>query len=276
MKLGFRDMRLFQGNWEALFAFAAEVGAETIQIDLPQESDCDRLHALIEESGINLSSIAAMSTRLLGPDAAAVREDRARVERGIAAAAALGSPCVSQFAGNDPTRSFEENIASFREVFTPLAAQAEASGVALVFENCPLIMGQPPVVQNLAYCPEAWDAMFAAVPAPALALELDTAHLPWLGIDVVRCIHDYAERIRHVHLKDCVVNAEAQYRFGRLDKRFYRYGIPGDGGIDFAAVVAALTACGYNGALTLDLRPTNRETLRQGMNSMRSILAVKP
>jgi sugar phosphate isomerase/epimerase len=272
MKLGFRDLRLFEGDWDALFAFAAEVAAAEVQIDLPPEADWEKLKALIDRTGIALSSITAMSTRLLGPDADAAREDALRVERAIDAAAALGATCVSQFAGNDPGRSFDENIATFREVFSPLAARAEAAGVSLVFENCPLVAGQPPVVQNLAYCPAAWDAMFKAVPSPAIALELDTAHLPWLGIDIRRCIRDYADRIRHVHLKDCIIDAESQQHYGRLGSRFYRYGVPGDGGIDFAAVVDALTATGYDGALTLDLRPTTRETIMQGMVHMQQIM----
>ena len=272
MKLGFRDMRLFNGDWDVLLAFASEVGAETVQIDLPADVAVDRLRGLVEKSGIAISSITAMSTRLLGPDAEASRQDQARVRRAIAAASALGVPCVSQFAGNDPARSFEENMATFREVFLPLAQLAEESGVCLVFENCPLVNGLPPVVRNMAYSPAAWDAMFEAVASPAIALELDTAHLPWLGIDVVRCIHDYADRIRHVHLKDCIVDAEQQYRFGRLDERFYRYGVPGDGGIDFAAVVECLRVCGYGGSLTLDLLPTTKETISQGMTYMRPIV----
>ncbi len=273
MKIGFRDMRLFQGDWDSLFAFAAEVGAETLQIDLPDEAAFDRLLTLSRETGIGLSSITAMSTRLLGPDEKAARADRLKVERAIAAAAALGAPCVSQFAGNDAGRTFDENMATFQTVFTPLAEQAEAAGVALVFENCPLVSGTPPVVTNLAYCPAAWDAMFAAVPSPAIALEFDTAHAPWLGIDVIRCIRDYAGRIRHVHLKDCLIDPEAEYRYGRIDARFYRYGVPGEGSIDFASVVGTLRAANYDGSLTLDLRPTTEHTVRQGMRFMKSLLS---
>ncbi|MCF7854676.1 MAG: sugar phosphate isomerase/epimerase [Candidatus Pacebacteria bacterium] len=272
MKLGFRDLRLFNGDWAALFRFAAQVGAGSLQIDLPRESDRDCLRELIARTGIKLSSITAMSTRLLGPDPEAARQDRGRVERAIVAAAALGAPCVSQFAGHDPARTFDENSAVFREVFTPLAEKAEAAGVTLVFENCPLIDGQPPVVRNLAYCPAAWDAMFAAVPSPAVALELDTAHLPWLGIDIVRCIHDYAGRIRHVHLKDCIIDSDAQQHYGRLDGRFYSYAVPGEGGVDFAAVVSALREAHYEGALTLDLRPTTEDTVRKGMAFMQALL----
>ena len=272
MKLGFRDLRMFQGDWDQLFTFAADVGADTIQIDLPPEADFDQLLALSATTGIGFSSITAMSTRLLGPEIGAAQADCRRVEQAIAAAAALGAPCVSQFAGNDPARSFDENIATFKDVFSPLAEQAENAGVTLVFENCPLVGEQPPLVQNLAYCPAAWDAIFAAVPSQAVAIEFDTAHAPWLGIDVVRCIREYADRIRHVHLKDCLIDPEAEYRYGRLDARFYRYGVPGAGGIDFVAVVAALRAAGYNGSLTLDLRPATQETVRAGMNFMRSLL----
>jgi sugar phosphate isomerase/epimerase len=241
MKLGFRDLKFFKGDWARLFDFAAEVGAETLQIELFSEDDPAAVRKQIERTGISVSALTAMSTRLLGPDPEAARIDRAKVEWAIAAAQELGIPCVSQFAGNDPERSFEDNIATFREVFTPLAELAEAAGIALAFENCPLLSaGYPPVVRNLAYCPAAWDAMFEAVPSPAVALELDTAHLPWLGIDIIRCVRDYAERICHVHLKDCRINSETRQRYGCLTPHFYEYGVPGEGDIDFAAVIAAL------------------------------------
>ncbi len=285
------------GDWKALFDFAAETNAEALQIDLPPESDFELLRELTASSGISISSISAYSTLLLGPDSGEANEknrtriardiaaatgmeqgggqsqDIARIERAIDAASALDVRCVSQFAGNDPERDFGENIAKFKDVFTPLARRAEDSGVTLVFENCPLLKGQPPVVNNLAYCPEAWDAMFAAVPLSSIGLELDTGHLPWLGIDLIRCIHDYAPRIKHVHLKDCIIDEEALYRRGQLGGNFYEHGVPGDGGIDFTAVTAALGAESYTGALTLDLRPTNKETVRQGVRYVRSILA---
>lgn len=275
MKLGFRKCGLFENDNPGLFEFAGRIGLEAVQLDDVAAADVPKLKQLVADTGIVLSSVGAMSHEMLGPDMSESAAAQERVRQAISVAAELEVSCISQFAGNDPSKSFEENIQTFKAVFAPLARLAEDSGVSLAFENCPLLNGDPPTVRNLAYCPAAWEAMFEAVPSEAIGLELDTAHLPWLGIDLLRCIRDFADRIRHVHLKDCLLDAEAEFRLGRLVGTPYRYGVPGDGGIDFARVVETLKAAGYGGVLTLDLRPTTVDTVRRGARHMRAILSKR-
>ena len=50
--------------------------------------------------------------------------------------------------------------------------------------------------------PGTWDAWFAAVPSRRPRLEFDPSHLYWQGIDHVRALREYADRVYHVHAKD--------------------------------------------------------------------------
>ena len=270
MKLGFRDMT-FNQDFASVFALGQKLGVETVQVACPDdEAGIETLAGLVESTGIGISSITAMSWTMMSPDEEKAAAGVEFVSRGIAAAGKLGVGCVSQFVGNDSTISFEENIERYKRVYSPLAEQAEAAGTALAFENCPLIDDQNRV-RNFAYAPVKWQAMFEAIPSRAMGLEFDTAHMPWMGIDVLQAYHDFADRIVHVHLKDCHVDPAVVQQTGAIGE-FYEYGTPGDGDIDFPALVAALRADEYAGSLTLDLRPTNEETLTAGVNYMRGIL----
>ncbi len=178
---------------------------------------------------------------------------------------------MSLFAGNDPSRSLADNMSMFAQVYTPLAEQAQKAGIKLAFENCPLLSGTPPVAHNLAWCPAAWEAMFQAVPSPAMGLELDTGHFPMLGIDLLRAVRDFAPRIAHVHLKDCIVDGEALYRSGNLGGNHYRYATPGEGQIDFAAFFKTLSDVGYQGFATFDLRPTTQDLILRAASHIRQL-----
>jgi sugar phosphate isomerase/epimerase len=272
MRLGFRRFNLFGNDWEAAFSFAKRIGAQSIQLDNPAEDDVTQIKEQMDRTGISISSIGAMSWQMLGPNVGASLDDQAKVKKAISLAEKLGVSSVSQFAGNDPNKTFTENIDTFKKVFTPLAQYAEAAGVRLAFENCPLIDGTPPVVRNLAYSPASWDAMFNAIPSEAVGLEFDTAHFVFLGIDMERCIDDYADKIVHVHFKDCKIIEDSEYKFGRLGNEYYHYCIPGEGDVNYERVIHKLKDIGYNGDLTLDLRPTTEEAIIQGVEYTNKLL----
>jgi len=264
MIMGFRAFNLFKDDWEQLFAYAANNGFGSVQLNKVSLQDVPAIREVMERTGISVSSIGAMSFKLLGPDEEQALQDQEMVRNGIQVAQALGAPCVSQFAGNNPYKTFEENVEAFKSVFAPLADYAGERGVKLAVENCPLINGTPPVAHNFAYSPYAWDCMFEAVPSEALGLELDTGHLPYVGVDVERCIRDYSAKLYHVHLKDCRIDAEQSYRYGKLGHEFYEYAVPGDGDIDFRHALGVLADVGYQGHVTLDLRPYTEETIARG------------
>jgi inosose dehydratase len=120
-----------------------------------------------------------------------------------------------------------------------------------------------------------------ATTGPAFGLLLDTGHLTFAGGDPVRAARRHRARIAHVHCKDVrpAVLAQARAR----DVPFLEavlagvFAVPGDGGIDFAAVLAALHP--YDGWLVVEAEqdPARAHPLthaRMGHDHMAALLAA--
>jgi inosose dehydratase len=91
---------------------------------------------------------------------------------------------------------------------------------------------------------------------PAVGLLLDTGHLTYAGGDVLGVAKRYAHRIVHVHCKDVrpAVLGEAR----RRDQSFLDavvdgvFTVPGDGSIDYRALLEVLRDAGYDGWLVVE------------------------
>jgi len=90
--------------------------------------------------------------------------------------------------------------------------------------------------------------------ADSLTLLLDTGHATFAGADPVGLARRYRGRISHVHCKDVrsavmanVADRDSSFLDSVVDGVFT---VPGDGGIDFAGVLAALP--GYHGWLVVE------------------------
>jgi len=89
-----------------------------------------------------------------------------------------------------------------------------------------------------------------------LSLLLDTGHAAFADIDPLDLIQQYGERIRYVHLKDIragVLKEVRQRGMNFMDAvRAGVFTVPGDGCLDFSAVLRALRAQGYQGWLIVE------------------------
>jgi len=89
-----------------------------------------------------------------------------------------------------------------------------------------------------------------------VALLLDTGHLAFAGGDPVRVARRHARRIAHVHCKD--VRAGVLAEAIRRDRSFLAsvlegvFTVPGDGSIDYEAVLRPLHDAGYDGWLVVE------------------------
>jgi sugar phosphate isomerase/epimerase len=99
--------------------------------------------------------------------------------------------------------------------------------------------------------PDTWDAWFKAVPSRALGLEFDPSHLYWQGIDHMRALYEYRDRVYHVHAKDVEMFPERRYR-GGVNGNYFRFRIPGYGGINWATFISALNEIGYEGGVAIE------------------------
>ena len=92
---------------------------------------------------------------------------------------------------------------------------------------------------------------FMAASGEGIALLLDAGHLAFAGGDVLGAIDKHHARIRHVHVKDIrrsVVDGLDRSRQSFLDAvALGAFTVPGDGSLDFAAIVQRLADHGYEG-----------------------------
>jgi inosose dehydratase len=85
----------------------------------------------------------------------------------------------------------------------------------------------------------------------ALPLLLDAGHLEFAGGDTLRAIEKHHKRISHVHTKDIrrpVIDALDRTKQSFLDAvALGAFTVPGDGSLDFGAIVQRLADYGYEG-----------------------------
>lgn len=97
---------------------------------------------------------------------------------------------------------------------------------------------------------------FIAHTGPSVGFTLDTGHAALGGVNSLAIIRDHPERIAHVHCKDVrwetfkrVKANGASFLDGVLAGMFT---VPGDGGIDYSAVMQALRDIGYSGWIVIE------------------------
>ena len=156
----------------------------------------------------------------------------------------------------DKHKSTAENFNTFVRVFGPVIEHAERRGVKIAAENCPF------VGINLAYSPEIWRRMFEVFPSDNFGLCFDPSHLVWLGIDYLRALREFGDRVFYVHAKDAEILSEGLYNHGILDKVFdkksewdsgwWRYRLPGLGEVDWARFISLLAEIGYDGIISIE------------------------
>jgi inosose dehydratase len=104
----------------------------------------------------------------------------------------------------------------------------------------------------------------------AVGLVVDTGHAALGGIEAVRLIRDRSERVAHVHAKDV---RSAVARRARADELSFLDGVlsgmftaPGDGDLDFDAVMRALADIGYRGWIVEEAEqdPTRADPVAYG------------
>jgi sugar phosphate isomerase/epimerase len=266
MRLGF-----YANYTQETAAFAHEVGFNSMELSAwPQSSlNADRvtdqqlaaIRADLASKDIDISALGYYPN-YFDPDLEARAETRRYFLKLLDLAQRMQVGVVATFVGRDPAKSVAENIPLFRELFSRFCDEAEKRGIRIAIENCPMMNRTTLQGHNIAFSPEVWDAMFAAVPSKALGLELDPSHMVWLGIDYLQAIYDYGERIYHVHAKDMEVDRKALARVGIYGQAFgqvlglghgwWRARAPGWGEVNWPKFISALIEVGYRGNVDIE------------------------
>ena len=186
-------------------------------------------------------------------NALANEDHRKALEYVIDAAPKFGATTVSTFAGALPGESVEAALPKFKEVFSELAKRAEANGLNLAIENCPMGGSWRKNTCNIGFNPKAWDLMFNEVPADNLGLEWEPTHQMCQLIDPMPQLRKYGKKILHIHGKDANVDWDAIRETGIHGKDAYVWHrMPGLGDCDWRKIISQLHMVGYKGDICIE------------------------
>ena len=299
MKLGFVTAAFPGMDLKQVAAFAAENGFGMLEIACWPRGKADRRYggishidvanldkagareitALLTDHGLEISSLAYYPNPL-HPDPAHREEVIAHLKRVIDAAPLLGVEMVGTFVGADQSKSAAQNLDEFDHVWPPIVRYAKERGVKIVIENCPMLWDDTwPGGSNVAYAPTIWKRMFEVIPNDNFGLNYDPSHLVWQMIDYVRPIHEFKDRIWHVHAKDMAIDRELLYQDGVLGCGFSWAipRLPGLGEVKWDQVMAALYAIGYDHVISIEHEDRafekTEELVKRGFYLSRDVLA---
>lgn len=160
----------------------------------------------------------------------------------------------------DHTLPRKDGFEIWKETFPEVIRHAEQMGLYIAIEGWP---GPAPYYPTLGCTPEMWRAMFEVIPSKHFGMTYDPSHLVRLGIDYIRVLNEFGERINHCHGKDTEILLDERYESGVIPPTFgekygfsegsWRYTIPGHGEVDWGKVAVRLERLGYDGAISIEL-----------------------
>lgn len=178
------------------------------------------------------------------------------------AAAALGVGVVTGFTGSSiwhslyafpPTSQayWQKGFDDFAERFGPIMDAFDEAGVNFGLEVHPT-----EIAFDIASAERALEAIGHH---PRFGFNYDPSHLAYQGVDYVRFLRDFGDRIYHVHMKDVWWgrgDGRAGVFGGHTDfgdpRRYWDFRSVGRGDVDFEEIIVALNDIGYAGPLSVE------------------------
>jgi len=277
VKLGFVSAILDNYTFEEMIDFAAENHFECVEVacwpgggaerryagvshinvdELNDPSKVDYIKSYCQENNVEISSLAFYPNTMDG-DLKKRNANISHLMKVIIGSAKLGVNMVTTFIGRDQTKTVEENIQLFKEIWPPLIQLAKMHQVKVAIENCPMLFGQDqwPGGQNLATTPKIWREMFSIIDSSYFGLNYDPSHFVWQMMDYIQPIYEFKDKIFHVHYKDIKVYQDRLNEVGIMayPLQYMSPKLPGLGDVDWGKYVSALTDIGYNGYTCIEV-----------------------
>lgn len=276
MKLGFITSILQDYTFEQVIDFAAEQGFACVEVACWPQGKAERRYAgvshldvagmtpekaaeinrLCREKNVAISSLAFYPNTMDGD----LNKRQSAIDHlytVIDASAMLGVNMVTTFIGRDQSKTVEENLAIFQEVWTPIIRRAEEKKVRIAIENCPMLFGadQWPGGQNLFTTPVLWRKMFEIIDSDYFGINYDPSHFVWQMMDYIQPIYEFKDKIFHAHVKDIKLYKDklAQYGTMAYPLDYMSPKLPGLGDVDWGKYISALTDIGYTGYVALEI-----------------------
>lgn len=243
-------------------------GVSHLDVDGIDEQKADEINEYCSRKKVEISALAFYPNTMdadLEKRAASI----AHLKKVIAASEKLGVGMVTTFIGRDQTKTAEQNMVLFQEIWPDIIAFAEAHKVKVAIENCPMLFdaGQWPGGQNLATTPAIWREMFQIIPSDYFGLNYDPSHFVWQMMDYIRPMYEFKDKIFHVHFKDIKLYKDRLDEVGTMayPLRYMAPKLPGLGDVKWDEYVSALGDIGYRGYSCIEVEDRNFEDSRDAV-----------
>jgi len=230
-------------------------GVTHIDVATLDKTGAQQINAMIEQQGLQISSLGYYPNPL-HPDPDHRNEVIEHLKKVIVAAEMLNVPIVGTFVGRNKNATFEANLDQFAQIWPPIVKFAAEHGIKIAIENCPMIFSNDewPGGNNLAINPQIWRKMWEIIPDQNFGLNLDPSHLIWQFIDYTRVVHEFKDRIFHVHAKDMRIDRDQLYQRGIMSAGmgWQIPRLPGLGEVNWAQFISALYEVGYDYVVSIE------------------------
>ncbi|MGB7344488.1 MAG: sugar phosphate isomerase/epimerase family protein [Pirellulaceae bacterium] len=276
MQLGFVTAILPEQSLEEVFAIAADIGYDCVEVMCWPAGKSTRRYAgithvdtatlddaMVETIG-DLSAKYNVSISGLGyyPNALSPDSDESnravqQIRSVISAAQKLGVDRMNTFIGRDWTKNVDDNWPRFLEIWRPLIDHAQSCDVRVGIENCPMFFTNDewPAGKNLAHSPAIWRRMFDDIPTRFFGLNYDPSHMVFQCMDYLTPMREFADRLVHVHAKDVRVDQHLLDQVGILanPNEYHSPKLPGLGDVEWGKFFSTLTDTGYAGPVCVEV-----------------------
>ena len=147
-------------------------------------------------------------------------------------------------------KQIEDGFQYFGDMWNPILDVFDENGVKFALEVHPTEIAFDIIT--------AERALEAIGRREAFGFNFDPSHLLWQGVDPVKFIKTFPDRIYHVHMKDVMVTLDgtsgilsSYLDFGQPG-RGWDFRSLGRGEVDFEEIIRALNEIGYDGPLSVE------------------------
>ncbi len=276
MKIGFVSAILDGWTFEEMIDTASKMGFSCVEVACWPTGKAERRYAGVshinvddltdekvtyilgycKKRNVEISSLAFYPNTMDG-NIEVRRNNIEHLKKVIDASSKLGVNMVTTFIGRDQTKTVEENMVIFKEVWQSIIKYAEERRVKIAIENCPMLFGEEqwPGGQNLATTPEIWKEMFSIIDSDYFGINFDPSHFVWQMMDYIAPIYEFKEKIFHIHFKDIKLYPEKLKRIGIMayPLEYMSPKIPGLGDVDWGKFISAITDIEYCGFACIEV-----------------------
>jgi sugar phosphate isomerase/epimerase len=263
-QMGFRCVEV--ACWPHGKAERRYAGVSHIDVDELSDAKADAILKYCVDKGVEISSLAFYPNPMDG-DLEKRKATIAHLQKVITTSAKLGVNRVTTFIGRDQTKTVEENLEMFKDIWPSIIKFAEQKKVKIAIENCPMLFGrdQWPGGQNLATTPRIWREMFKIIPSDYFGINYDPSHFVWQMMDYIQPLYEFKDKIFHVHFKDIKLYPEKLNEVGTMayPLEYMSPKLPGRGDVNWSKFVSALTDIGYDGYACIEVEDREFEGSRE-------------